>query len=79
LNEKLERGYMDLVPRFERRPNHGFFHSLKDCPMVKDIILLDTWSMKLDMPAIIQELKFVHLLNKEAPLLNKVWKKDLCQ
>jgi hypothetical protein len=34
--------------------------------MVKDIILLDTWSTKLDMPRIIQELKFIHLLNKEA-------------
>jgi hypothetical protein len=34
--------------------------------MVKDIILLDTWSTKLDMPRIIQELKFIDLLNKEA-------------
>jgi hypothetical protein len=34
--------------------------------MVKDIILLDIWSTKLDVPIIIQELKFIHLLYKEA-------------
>jgi hypothetical protein len=65
LNEKLECGYMDLVPHFERRPNHGLLHSLKDYPMVKDIVLLDTWSMKLDMFRIIWELNCIHLLNKE--------------
>jgi hypothetical protein len=56
--------------------NHGFLHSLKDCPMVKDIILLDTWSMKLDMPRIIWELKFVHLLNKEARHIQQILEKD---
>jgi hypothetical protein len=67
---------MDLVPHFERHPNHGFLLNFEDCPMVKDIILLDTWSMKLDMPRIIQELKFIHLLNKEAHPTQQSLEKD---
>ncbi len=76
MNENLECGYMDLVPHFERHPNHGFLLNFEDCPMVKDIILLDTWSMKLDMPRIIQELKFIHLLNKEAHPTQQSLEKD---
>jgi hypothetical protein len=67
---------MDLMPRFERHPNHEFLHSLEDCPMVKDIILLDHWSMKLDMLRIIRKLKFIYLLNKEARPTQQSLEKD---